>query len=426
MLAYDLIAQLAPLARHFSSDDYDRAIDALSLHLDFEIHHFTQKDDHNGWMLPPRHSVRHATIHQNGKLFYNGECHPLAVKCHSTSFKGDVLGEELKLHCLADPRHPEWIPYEFRASYRPWNRSWGFCMPAEVYDTIMSDAVYHVDLQVEDGPAEIKVLSYLKKGQSDKEFVFCAHLDHPGMANDDLAGCAVAVQAFQKLAGRETSFSYRLLIVQEIIGSQYFLRANDHTNMLGGVFLEMLGADTPISLQSSALGTSKIERLLEERLKQQFEPLRKTPFRTLVGNDEIVFESFGVPMCSLIRFPYPEYHSSADNIGIISRSRLEEAIALIEELFDSLEKEVFFEKQFSGVPCLANPKYDLYVDHAELVHGHPRTRALFKMMNSVPVLRSGVFLSDFCDEHDLEMDAAAEALRQWRRAGLVVVTGNLP
>ena len=64
------------------------------------------------------------------------------------------------------------------------------------------------------------------------------------------------------------------------------------------------------------------------------------PFGTILINDEYIWENYGIPMLSFSRFPYPEYHSSRDNMEIISEKSLNEAadalVGFINQLCASL------------------------------------------------------------------------------------------
>lgn len=424
MNAFNLIKHLAPMARHFASTDYDRAIERLCQELDFKVHHFNTNDDHNGWVLPPKYDVLSASIKQGENLIFDGAAHPLSVICHSSAFSGNVSGSELKRHCWYDHRDPNAIPYHFRQSYRPWERDWGFCMPKSVYDSI-GNGVYRVNIEIEESRPELKVLDYFVRGKGAPEYIFCAHLDHPGMANDDLSGCAVAIELFKKISKFETNFSYRLLIVQEIIGSQYFLNRFGSEDMISGVFLEMLGVDVPLSVQQSFNGDSMVERCLSSVIRDSNYSVIHNEFRSLIGNDEIVFESHGVPMCSLLRWPYPEYHSSKDNIGIICEERLEEASQILANLVLRIDNNTHIRKNFKGLFCLANPKYDLYLDARQAAFGESAGSSLRQLMEYISLISDGAYLSDLCDKFGVNENEALSYLRRWESSGLLEITGDI-
>ena len=65
---------------------------------------------------------------------------------------------------------------------------------------------------------------------------------------------------------------------------------------------------------------------LKASLDQMGLSYRTGPFESIIVNDEYVWENYGMPTLSFSRFPYPEYHSSLDNIGMIREESLNEAV----------------------------------------------------------------------------------------------------
>lgn len=418
--AYDIIKALAPLSRHFASPDYDVAIRFLEKELPFRTYVYGAEHEHNGWVLPPKYEVRKALIKKDGLVVYDGLEHPLAVPCHASSFHGVVNGEKLRQHLWFDHRFPDAIPYHFRYSYRPWEREWGFCVPKTFYDSLSSD-LYEVELEILDGEKELKVLEYTIPGTSGVQFAFIAHLDHPGMANDDLAGCAVGVELFQGLRTQKLRHTYRLLIVQEIIGSEMHLHANpDWKRVQEGLFMEMLGVDIPFVVQRANSSPTAMEMALKESLSVRDIKFTEVSFRESAKNDEIVFEAHGIPTASLIRFPYAEYHCSRDNISIISKDRLCEAVEVLRAVAAWHEEDVYVEKLFDGVACFSNPQYDLYVDPGQPALGGQLTGvALHQLMERIALLSgpcSAKVLSSLCG---VPFDSARLYLERCAEKGLV-------
>lgn len=208
-------------------------------------------------------------------------------------------------------------------------------------------------------------------GKCDETIVFMAHLDHTGMANDDLSGVAVGIEIMRRLQELpDRRYSYKFLIVQEMIGSAAYLEEFSHTasNFIYGIFLEMLGNDNRLLLQRTFNGNSKLDAVAERVLETNIPDFDVADFRSQIGNDELILESPGyeVPTISILRGPYPEYHTHFDAPSIIDEQRLEEAVSYVLEVIDVFEKDFVPIRDFRGIPSLANPKYDLYLDPHEL------------------------------------------------------------
>jgi len=419
----NLIKRLYRTNRVFCSSDYDTCVEKLASTLPFEIQRFpADRSPLHGWEIPPKWDVTRADIHRSGDLIWDGTQHPLGVIALSAPFEGTVSREELRRHLHtvdADYKNPDAIPFHFRQQYRPWDRDWGFCVPRSVVDAL-EPGEYDVVIRTEESPGYLDVLEYTHRGETDVTFAFVAHLDHPGMANDDLAGCAVGIELFRRLQDRSTKFSYRLILLQEIIASEYYLHAlpaEDLDLMVGSLFLEMLGSGTPLALQASASGESMVDRAVEEALDAEGVDYRTGPFRSIIGNDEIIWEAYDVPMPSLSRFPYPEYHTSDDDPEIISPESLETSVRVLEKTIDRLEDQRIVRKNFRGVPATSHPSYDLYVD--TWGSDDPEAHALRRVMDYLPTSPEVVSTAVIQNRCDVEPDILLPYLQRWAQTGLI-------
>lgn len=416
-LAKQIVKDLYLKNRNFCSTDYDFCLDYLNGLLPLKIHTFSPNDEFNGWKIPPKWDLIEGMIRFNGKTLLEVD-HPLQVIGLSAPFKGVVTEEVLRQHLHYDHRNPQLIPYHFRQNYRPWERSWGFCVSKQFYDSLQTGD-YEVAIETRESPGYLKVAEHHKVGEHPETFAFVAHLDHPGMANDDLAGVAVGIELFRRLQKQRTKFSYRLVIVQEIIGSVFYFR-NPPENILESCFLEMLGTDTPLAFQASREGKTQLERSLLSALK----PIshRIGSFRSIICNDEIVWESQGIPMASLSRFPYPEYHSEKDNLSIIKNEALEESIQVLQKGIADLEQSTLVRKKFKGVLALSNPEFNLYIDPGQPAFGTvapETTQKLRLLMDLLPMYPNPFFLESLAQDVDLSSSVVLEFLKLWENKGLV-------
>ncbi len=424
-LAYSVIEKLWRLNRIFCSSDYDASLEILKKYLPFKIHEYRSNVPHKGWEIPPKWDLVKGIIRFEGKTIYEVD-HPLKIIGLSRTVKDSVSRDELRKHLFYDRRDPNNIPYHFRQHYRPWDRDWGFCVPQNFYDSLQ-EGQYEVEIDAKESEGYLKVAEYVKEGQYPFGFAFVAHLDHPGMANDDLAGVAVGVDLLHRLSQIETKFTYRLVLVQEILGSVFYF---DKTYSKGppiieSCFLEMLGTKTPLALQYSRLGKSCLEHTLEQVLKKSSLNYRTGPFRSVICNDEVVWESFQIPMCSLSRYPYPEYHSDKDNPSIIDRQILEETVELLYQTVLELDKKIMMEKHFEGVYSLAHPNYNLYIDPGQPAFSalpSESTMKLRSLMDEMPLLPQFTCVNTLADQIQLPFEEVYNYLQLWKDKGLISLT----
>lgn len=418
-----LFQKLFPLNRNFSSSDYDKAIAVLQSYLPFEVIEFPFGENFNGWEIPPKWDLVKGEIHFEGRKIFEVD-HPLKIIGLSESFNGTVSLEELQKHLHYDHRYEDAIPYHFRQSYRPWDRTWGFCVSKNFYDSL-KEGEYEVCIETREREGPLKVLEYQLRGETPITYAFVAHLDHPGMANDDLAGVVVGVELFKRLSRHKHKFSYKLLLVQEIIGSEFYLGREQkrHSSIIEACFLEMLGSKTPLALQHSRSANSQLEMELKEATRETH-GFRSGPFKSIICNDEAIWESYGIPMCSLSRFPYPEYHSDKDNLSIISSESLEESVALLENLVERVEKKIMVKKNFSGNICLSHPMYNLYIDEGEVAFGSKKgekEKKMRKLMDLIPTLNKEVSVGEIAEEVDLSPQEVLEYLIKWEEKKLITL-----
>ncbi len=419
--ALSLIKDLYLMNRNFCSQDYDYCIEYLNNLLPFKIHTYT--NNFNSWQIPPRWDLKHAYIkNAQGEIIYQVD-HPLKIIGLSTSFSGLVSKEKLLNHLHYDSRDPDAIPYHFRQFYRPWKRTWGFSVPKTFYDSLSDDS-YTVDILTQESEGNLKVAEHTKKGAYPYTFVFVAHLDHPGMVNDDLAGVAAGVELFQRLSQIETKFTYKLILVPEIIGSEFYLGStpSTQTNILESCFLEMLGTSTPLALQKSLNENSQIEHILLDKLRSSNKNFKSGPFKSIICNDEYIWESYQIPMCSLSRFPYPEYHTHKDDLSIFDEKSFFESVEILYQSILELEKLTLIKKNFSGTPCLSHPKYDLYVDPGQRAfgtHANIETQKLRLLMDLIPSQPKLFFLNSALKSLNIPPRDALEYLKKWQDKGLI-------
>lgn len=333
--------------------------------------HFPSDSEHNGWVVPRDWVVHKATIRCNGTLLYDGTCHPLAVAGYSTSFSGTLSKEDLAPHIFTRPDQPGAYPFHCIYNYRPWVRHWGFCVPYSEYAS-WPDGVYDIELETEYRPGRMTVAQIHHSGDLPDTVVFNAHTCHPCQANDDLSGVVAILLLFRELRNRKTRFSYRAVLGPEHLGTVFYLRdlpESELRHLKGGVFVEMVGSEGPLVLQQSFYGDSFIDQIAEHVLREIEPNLHVGPFRTIVGNDETVWEAPGieVPFISISRWPYPQYHTSADNMAIISGDRLQEAVDVLLAIVDTLEADRAIQRRFTGLVALSNPAYDLYIERPDPV-----------------------------------------------------------
>lgn len=425
-----ILEELTPLNRVICSTDFDRTVERIRQLLPCEVFEYpAASEEHNGWVIPPKWDVMEATITKDGELVYDGTWHPLGVIALSAPFEGKVSLDVLKEHLHYDHRYSDSLTFHFRQLFRSWDRDWGFCVPKDLYDAL-GPGEYDVRIVTREASGVLKVLVGTHAGSLPHTIALCANLDHPGVANDGLAGVAVGVEVLRRLQDRQTKYTYKLVLAPGIIGTEYYLgrlALAERQRILECLCLWMLGSRTELALQDSQGSRSNIEHAMAGVMDDRGIPYRRGEFESIIINDEYLWEAYGIPTCSLSRFPYPEYHSSRDAASIMSEECLGEAVTIVLGAIEELEATPLVEKRFEGTICLSNPRYDLYVDPGQISFGErigEEQRRLRMLQDHLPSLKSPETARSLALRFGLPEEAVVDYLRKWERKGLVRLWGD--
>ena len=417
----EMISTLWRLPRDIVSDGYDAALHALATQVPMEIHEYPTGTECWTWLIPEKWTCREARLETiDGRVLLSYRDNPLHSVSYSLPFDGVVTRDELFRHLHTHPRLDDAIPFIFKY----YERDWGLCCSKMLKDSL-ADKEYRVVIDSEFTFGSLKVGECIVRGKSDQTFVLCAHLCHPAMVNDDLTGVVVGIKVMQELLRRtDLLYTYRFVILPETIGSVAYLSHNMQLvpQMVGGLFLEMLGLDNPHALQLSFDGNTEMDRCLSRVHSASSPDAWIGAFRTVVGNDERQFNAPGVrvPMLSLSRvlrersngWPYfPEYHSSSDNPELAPESRLAESRDLVLRMIDAIESNEVPVNRFQGeVFC---SRYGLHIDAYSNPEGN---RALFDILFLVDGSRSVGEIARLCG---ISVDAVRSVLSELQTRGLI-------
>jgi aminopeptidase-like protein len=420
----DLIQELWLLKRDIISDGFDRALQRLAQEVPMRIHEYPTGEPCWTWRVPEKWTCDEAYLETlDGRRLIDYANHPLHVISYSLPFEGVVPRDVLLQHLHVHSTLPDAIPFVFKY----YERDWGLCASQNLRQELNDDA-YRVVLRTRFEPGTLKVGEVLVPGQSPQTFMLVAHLCHPAMVNDDLTGVVVGIEAMRELlrrsqTGQRPYYTYRLLILPETIGSVAYLSHNEAIipDMVGGLFLEMLGNDSPHALQGSFQPNSQADRCLTSAMRSLDPGGYSAPYRRVVDNDERQFNAPGVrvPMLSLSRVEppetpnryYREYHSSLDNPNIVRQERLEASCQVVLSLLQAWEQNQYIVNHFKGEIFCSG--YGIWIDYRVNPEGH---RRLFEIMERCDGERTA---ADIAAELDISFQAVWEVVSLLEQKGLV-------
>ena len=318
---------LYPICRSITGEGVRKTLDYISDNITpLTMHSINSGTKVFDWTIPNEWSINDAWVEdmQGNKIieFSNNNLHVIS---YSDPIDKIVGREELFNHLHTLPEQADAIPYV--TSY--YENAWGFCCSHNLKEK-MRDDTYHVYI---DSSKKMGVLNYAEvviPGESDKEIFLSTYICHPSMANNELSGPIVTAMLIKLL--REISplkHTIRAVFIPETIGSIAYISKNFNSmkkNIVAGFNITCVGDDRCYSFLPSRNGQTIADKVSTHVLTHVDKNYLSYTWRDR-GSDERQYCSPGVdlPIASIMRSKYneyPEYHTSLDNLDVISSDGL--------------------------------------------------------------------------------------------------------
>ncbi|MEU5275797.1 DUF4910 domain-containing protein [Streptomyces asoensis] len=335
-----LVERLYPLCRSITGDGVRATLDIVGEYVPLRVHEVPTGTRVLDWTVPQEWNIRDAYVADaDGRRVVDFAASSLHVLGYSVPVSATMPLAELREHLHTLPDHPSWVPY--RTSY--YTPQWGFCLAQETLDAL-PDGEYEVRIDSTLADGHLTYAEHVVPGQVSDEVIVSCHICHPSLANDNLAGVAVAVSLARELAERTPYYTYRFIFAPGTIGAITWLARNAERveRVRHGLVLACAGDRGQVTYKQSRRGDAEIDRVLRHVLKVSGRPHRIQEF-TPYGYDERQYCSpgFDLGVGSLGRTPYagyPEYHTSADNPDFVSPEAMEDTLAVCREAFAVLDR----------------------------------------------------------------------------------------
>ena len=355
---YALCTELFPICRSITGDGVRQTLQILRSIVPkmtlYEVPSGTQVFD---WTVPKEWNIRDAWIkNSKDEKIIDFQKTNLHVMGYSLPVDKKVTMAELLPLIHTQPDQPDAIPYV--TSY--YKERYGFCMTQNQKDALSEDT-YHIYI---DSELKIGSLTYGEilipstEGNEDEIFL-STYVCHPSMANNELSGPAVTIYlAKWLLEKKHRRYNYRIIFIPETIGAITYLSQHlpeMKKRIRAGFNISCVGDDRTYSYVASRYGDTLADKVAKNVLSFRYPDYKQHSFLQR-GSDERQYNAPGVdlPVCAVCRSKYgeyPEYHTSKDDMGLISPSGLQGAYEVYRDMIEALEYNHRYQIQ-----CLCEPQ----------------------------------------------------------------------
>ncbi len=356
-----LAAELYSHCRSITGDGVRATLRRLVEEISLTIHEVASGTQVFDWTVPEEWNIREAWIKDpQGNKVVDFADHNLHVLGYSVPVHEKLSLADLKTKLFSLPEQPDLIPY--RTSY--YKKTWGFCLAHRDLEKL-AEGEYEVFIDSDHSEGSLSYGEFFIPGSSSEEVLISCHICHPSLANDNLAGIAVAVALAKRLASEPRRLSYRFCFIPGTIGSITWLATNPevYPRIKHGLVLTCAGDEGNVTYKKSRHGDALIDRAMQHVLESSGDPHRIEEFHPY-GYDERQYGSPGINLSvgCLMRSPhgtFPEYHTSADNLDFIKPHAMADTLVKALGAIEVLENNV----RFVNLKPMCEPrlgKYGLY------------------------------------------------------------------
>jgi aminopeptidase-like protein len=294
------------------------------------------------WTVPEEWEVQEAYIEtKEGERIIDFKNNNLHLVGYSEPVDTWINLDELNEHLYSLPEQPNAIPYV--TSY--YKRRWGFCLTEDQRKNL-APGDYHVVIKSSLKKGVLNYGEIILPGKTEKEIFLSSYVCHPSMANNELSGPVVTIALVNWIKSlKNRHYSYRIVLIPETIGSIVYLSRHLEElkeKVYAGFNVTCIGDDRCYSYLPSRKNNSLSDKVALHVL-EHLAPNFKHYSWLDRGSDERQYCAPGVdlPVATIMRSKYgeyPEYHTSLDNLDLISPEGLSGGFHALQKAIEAIER----------------------------------------------------------------------------------------
>jgi aminopeptidase-like protein len=362
---YQWATDLFPIHRSLTGDGVRQSVQYLHKLLpELKVHEVPSGTKAFDWTVPKEWVIREAYVEDAaGNRVIDIRNSNLHILQYSVPFEGWVSREELDTHLYSLPYQHDAIPYI--TSY--YKERWGFCITHRQRERLNGDRYYvKIDAELKDGHLTYGELVIYGRVPNE-EVLLSTNICHPSMANNELSGPVVVTALAQWLASAPRRHTYRILFLPETIGALVYLDGWAHhvkRDTVAGYQVVCCGDERTYSYLPSRKGNTLADRAAMRALRDAGIYIGAAGSQNFQlwsfldrGSDERQWCAPGIdlPVGSIMRSrydAYPEYHTSLDDLSLISQKGLEGSLAVYKRAIEIIEANRTYKVTTLGEPQL--------------------------------------------------------------------------